>query len=371
MKKFSIILMILIIAFLFGCNKKSDGRFKVVDGKELFFEGEEQIIDRLVSYEGNQYYISEEGTKVKNGWAIIDNDDTYAYFGSKGMMIKNTVREINDELFFFDKEGKLVTDRYISNNLGNFYATKDGRLLKNQFKIIDKKDHYFKENGIEIKLATNSWVYNDNSNNLGDLPSGDFYLDSNNQRVKNKWIGEYYVGDDGLLQTNTWIETNDGKVYINEYGKKSTPPSKPQPKPSYKNLWQLKYFTDTNEKYLYAEFEGKYGMPAGYLTQDFDLIFLIDDNYVCTTMYNGNENLVQFSYAEYKIQITTNDGKVYDFNGEYSEDRLYFEDIGKELLLACLKNSNIFRVTIIPDNDFSYKFEAFIEPDNFKELYWN
>ena len=171
-KKISILIVLSLMISLCSCSLllKDTGKFKVVDGKELFFNGKEQIVDKLITFEGENYYIKDDGTKAKNEWQIIDNDNTYAYFGAKGIMVKNDIREIDNQLYIFDKEGKLETNKLIFIDGYDYYATKDGYLLRNQFKIIDGKDYYFDKDGKHgIMLATVSWVTNDNSNGLGDL----------------------------------------------------------------------------------------------------------------------------------------------------------------------------------------------------------
>ena len=86
MKKTLILLISILesISIIACSSNLSAGVFKVVDGKEVYMEGKNQVIDKLVEVDGEKYYIGEDGTKVKNNWAVIDNDGNYAYFGAKG-----------------------------------------------------------------------------------------------------------------------------------------------------------------------------------------------------------------------------------------------------------------------------------------------
>ena len=111
MKKFLKLAWIsLLVVNLFACGTKPAGAFKVVDGKEVYMEGKNQVIDKLVEVDGEKYYIGDDGTKVKNNWAVIDNDGNYAYFGAKGQMIKNQIKEVDGDLYLLGDNGILKTN---------------------------------------------------------------------------------------------------------------------------------------------------------------------------------------------------------------------------------------------------------------------
>ena len=272
------IITVIILLNLISCSllNKDTGKFKVVDGKELFFDGDNQIVDRIVTFEGEQYYIKEDGTKAKNEWKVIDNGNKdWAYFGAKGIMVKNQQWVIDGNYFIFDKDGKMENKGLVQFNSDIYYATNDGYLLKKQFKIIDGKDNYFDEEGKKMEVSTPSWVENININSLGDLKTGWYYLDKNGQRIKNQWVDDYYLNEEGLMLVDTWVGTGDNRVYVGADGKKQTtykevvntlkdifgnPYSSNNKNNSY-NTWQIKYYVDeyndyTNEKYITADFNG-------------------------------------------------------------------------------------------------------------------
>lgn len=193
---------------LFACGS-STGSFKVIDGKEIYIEGNQQVIDKLVEVSGEKYYIGNDGTKVVNDWAVIDNDGTYAYFGAKGQMIKNQIKEINGNLYLFDKNGNLETNCIKEFDGSNYYADKNGVLLRESIIDIDGKEMYFNDEGKLIKKT--GWV----ENKMGMLPAGSYYLDENGQRVKDKWIDEYYLNSDGKMVVNQWV----GDYYVGSDGR--------------------------------------------------------------------------------------------------------------------------------------------------------
>ena len=180
MKKFlKLALISLLVVNLFACGTKPAGAFKVVDGKEVYMEGKNQVIDKLVEVDGEKYYIGDDGTKVKNNWAVIDNDGNYAYFGAKGQMIKNQIKEVDGDLYLLGDNGILKTNGIYEFDNNKYYATNDGKLLKESIKTIDGKDMYFNSEGkLENKTG---WV----ASKAGDYPAGTYYLDNGGQVLKN------------------------------------------------------------------------------------------------------------------------------------------------------------------------------------------
>lgn len=176
---FKLAVISLLVVNLFACGTKSTGAFKVVDGKEVYMEGKNQVIDKLVEVDGEKYYIGDDGTKVKNNWAVIDNDGNYAYFGAKGQMIKNQIKEVDGDLYLLGDNGILKTNGIYEFDNNKYYATNDGKLLKESIKTIDGKDMYFNSEGkLENKTG---WV----ESKAGDYSAGTYYLDNGGQVLKN------------------------------------------------------------------------------------------------------------------------------------------------------------------------------------------
>ena len=182
-KRILIVFFLAIILTLFACNKilEKKGTFKIVDGKEIYLEGKNQIIDKLVEVDGEKYYIGKDGGKVKNEWRQINNDGDYGYFGAMGLLIKNQVKEIGGQYYMFDEEGILVTKGLHSMDGEKYYSAQDGHLLCNAIVNIDNQDHYFGKDGKEIKFT--GWVINED----GELPKGSYYLDEYGNRLKSIW----------------------------------------------------------------------------------------------------------------------------------------------------------------------------------------
>lgn len=388
MSKNLIAICLVVVMCLSGCSetgKKSDGVFKVVDGKEVFVNGENQVIDKLVTFEGEQYYIGEDGTKVKNNWAIIDNDGQYAYFGAKGIMIKDQIKDIGGNLYLFDENGMLVTSGLTEYKDNEYYATKDGYLLKNQFKIIDNKDYYFQADG-RYTVASPSWVNNINTNGLGDLQSGYYYLDEKGQRVKNTWQEGYYLNDTGLMATDTWIGSGENKVYVGTDGKKQTDYKEvvnlvkdilgnnvSNNKSNVTGTWQLTNYVDsfndyTEEKYIAGFLSGTYTNSISK-NNDCDFKFLIGKDYVDLMIWQYGNYQVKNQNLNFDITAKENNGNIVNFTARLKDDsdRLYFDEIGSAYVINCLKNG--MSIKLLLESEYSNSYILEVPADNFATLY--
>ena len=109
-------LLLLIVVMSFGCRVKnvidtSAGMFVIKDGEETYIKDGQVLINRLVEVDGKLYYVDENGHKLKDEWAVIDNDGHYCYFGNFGDLVIDRIRTIDGKDYYFDKRGVLYQDR--------------------------------------------------------------------------------------------------------------------------------------------------------------------------------------------------------------------------------------------------------------------
>lgn len=114
----------------------AEGAFIYKDGVETYMEYGQVVIDKLVEVDGKIYYVDGEGHKVKDTWAIIDNDGHYGYFGNFGDLVVNRIRTINGKDYYFDENGILYQDR-----------------TEKKIKVIEGVEYIANKNG-ELRLAT-------------------------------------------------------------------------------------------------------------------------------------------------------------------------------------------------------------------------
>ena len=116
--------------------KMAEGSFVYVDGVETYMEHGQVVIDKLVEVDDKIYYVDGEGHKVKDTWAVIDNDGHYGYFGNMGDLVINKIRTINGKDYYFDENGILYQDR-----------------TEKQIKVIEGVEYIANTNG-ELRLAS-------------------------------------------------------------------------------------------------------------------------------------------------------------------------------------------------------------------------
>lgn len=130
--------------------KMAEGSFVYVDGVETYMEYGQVVIDKLVEVDGKIYYVDGNGHKVKDTWAVIDNDGHYGYFGNFGDLVVNKIRTIGGKDYYFDENGVLYQDR-----------------TEKQIKVIDGVEYIANKNG-ELRLATAETKANEETSKIAE-----------------------------------------------------------------------------------------------------------------------------------------------------------------------------------------------------------
>ena len=178
--------------------------------------------------------------QVKAGW--VKENNLWRYRKTDGTFAKNTWVEGN---YWLGADGKMVTNRWVDNN--RYYVGNDGAWIKDYGKKVgwakENGSWYYYKNGNRVRnawegnywlgsdgrMATNSWVDN-NRYYVGNdgawikdyrrtgwvKESGVWYYYKNGNRVKNAWEGNYWLGADGRMATNSWVDNN--RYYVGNDG---------------------------------------------------------------------------------------------------------------------------------------------------------
>ena len=220
-----------------------------------------RLIGKWVTDSHGKWYQYSNGTYEKSGFKQIDNH-TY-YFQSNGYVQVGWLL-LNNDWYMFDSEGVMITGWN-----GSYYFDENGKMMKNAF----TPDHYYV--GSSGAYLTNCWFKHDGK---------DYYADNYGHIVKNKWIGSYYLGSDGVMVTNTftpdgyycgsdgayvtncWIKVNDIDYYMNASGTVT------------KNAWVGDYYLDDNGYIVKNAWIGAYylGSDGKYVRNAFT-----PDGYYC------------------------------------------------------------------------------------------
>lgn len=163
---------------------------KQIDGVYYHFSDTEMSTG-WVDSDNEVYYFNESGARV-SGWRELpgrdedDWDEYWYYFTSAGKMVKKTTREIQDALYIFDEEGRMLTGWV---NISDFTSTLRDDLSSGDFDNL----RYFEESG----AAANGWKYMDSAH---DLEASWYYFRDGRPYSTNYKATE--VGDYGMVKIN-------------------------------------------------------------------------------------------------------------------------------------------------------------------------
>ena len=116
------------------------------------------------------------------------------------------------DAWYYYKNGSAVRNAWA----GNYWLGSDGRMMTNSW--VDNNRYYVGSDGAWIKGYENKSGWQ--------KESGSWYYYKNGSAVRNAWAGNYWLGSDGRMVTNSWVDNNryyvgsDG-AWIKDYGNKS------------------------------------------------------------------------------------------------------------------------------------------------------
>ena len=187
--------------------------------------------------EGNTWYYFENGTLVRNKWISstywVGADGKMAtsawvdggryYVGANGAWVKGAkkpeaakpvekkqgwVKEGNAWYFYY--QGQITRNAWV----GSYWLGSDGKMATSSW--VDNGRYYVGANGLwdksakkqEAKAAVkkNGWVKEGNT----------WYYYENGTLARNKWAGNYWLGADGKMATNAWVD--NGRYYVDGSG---------------------------------------------------------------------------------------------------------------------------------------------------------
>ena len=155
------------------------------------------------------YWIGSDGKMVTNSWV----DGGKYYVGSQGWWEKDAVKktgwsQTGNTWYLYDNEGNIVKNRWS----GNYWLGSDGKMVTNSW--VDGGKYYVGADGKWVSDALKPGETRKGWTKAGS--TWHFYNDKGNQ-VKNAWVGNYWIGSDGKMVTNSWVD--EGKYYVGTDGK--------------------------------------------------------------------------------------------------------------------------------------------------------
>ena len=118
--------------------------------------------------------------------------------------------------YFYNQKGTLVRNAWA----GSYWLGADGKMATNAW--VDNDRYYVGSNGAWVKGARNQATatqnqVTSNATKQGWVQSGNaWYYYNNGSLVVNKWAGNYWLGADGRMATNRWVDNN--RYYVGNDG---------------------------------------------------------------------------------------------------------------------------------------------------------
>ena len=133
--------------------------------------------------------------------------------------------------YFYNQNGTLARNAWS----GNYWLGADGRMATNAW--VDGGRYYVGSNGLWVKGAQKPAVTKPEVKKQGWIQNGsawNYYYQGN--IVRNAWIGSYWLGTDGRMATNSWVD--NGRYYVGANGLWDKSAKKQEVKPEVKkNGW--------------------------------------------------------------------------------------------------------------------------------------
>ena len=191
----------------------------VKSGNTWYFYNKNGTLARN-AWAGN-YWLGADGKMVTNAW--VDNGRYYV--GSNGEWVKNAQKpaatttntakqgwvQSGASWYYLDANGRVVRNAWI----GNYWLGTDGRMATSSW--VDNGRYYVGSNGLWVQGAKKQEVPKPAVKQQGWVKENNtwFYYE-NGTLVKNKWAGNYWLGADGKMATNAWVD--NGRYYVGSTG---------------------------------------------------------------------------------------------------------------------------------------------------------
>ena len=132
-------------------------------------------------------------TAKKSGWTQVGN--TWYYYDAKGSQVKNAW--IGS--YWLGSDGKMATNSWVDG--GKYFVGNQGWWVKDAKKTAETTK------STTTTAKKSGWVQTGNVW---------YHYDSKGALTKNAWVGSYWLGSDGKMVTNSWVD--GGKYFVGKQG---------------------------------------------------------------------------------------------------------------------------------------------------------
>ena len=178
-------------------------------------------------YQGNivrnswvgSYWLGNDGRMATSSWV----DGGRYYVGSNGAWVRDAkkpeaakpvekkqgwVKEGNAWYFYY--QGQITRNAWV----GSYWLGSDGKMATSSW--VDNGRYYVGVNGLWDKSAKKQEVKSEVKKNGWVKEGNTWYYYENGILARNKWAGNYWLGADGKMATNAWVD--NGRYYVDGSG---------------------------------------------------------------------------------------------------------------------------------------------------------
>ena len=167
----------------------------------------------------NTYWVGADGKMATSSWV----DDGRYYVGANGAWVKDAkkpeaakpvekkqgwVKEGNAWYFYY--QGQITRNAWV----GSYWLGSDGKMATSSW--VDNGRYYVGANGLWDKSAKKQEVKSEVKKNGWVKEGNTWYYYENGTLARNKWAGNYWLGADGKMATNAWVD--NGRYYVDGSG---------------------------------------------------------------------------------------------------------------------------------------------------------
>lgn len=191
-------------------------------GKRYHFDSEGFMQTGWQKLDGQWYYFgSSSDGAMKTGWQKVGGK--WYYMDPTTGVMKTGKVQVGKKYYFLDSNGAMKTG-WIKDGGSWYYADGSGA-FQTGWKKVGKTWYYMNAQGV----MQTGWSTQGTTKYFLDKTSGAmktgwqlidgkyYYFNGSGAMQKSKWIGNYYLGSDGVMATNSWVD--GGKYYVDGNGK--------------------------------------------------------------------------------------------------------------------------------------------------------
>ncbi len=173
-----------------------------IDGKIYYFNRSGYVRKGWVTYQGKKYYEGKDGSISVRKWVKVEKNRYY--MKKDGTRASNEWQKIDGKYYHFDAKGVMEKNQLIETGGRTYYVNKKGRRLINRWVAMEGALYFFGEDGVRVE---DEWVRSGGNY---------YYLQVDGSMARQMWVDEYYVGQNGVRQTNCVVEG----YHLNAAGKR-------------------------------------------------------------------------------------------------------------------------------------------------------